>query len=141
MSIENPIPGQCLCGAVTLIVSAGPIRMAQCHCTDCQKMTGTGHADLAFFKQQDLQVTGETKSYTSTTDSGNQATRHFCPNCGSRLHGSNSAREGIVALSVGCLDDHSWFTPQAVVYTRSRQDWDHTSTDIPNFEMMPPPPK
>src|ERR1700756_56299 len=107
--------GGCLWGAVSYTISAKPIRMAQCHCKDCQRASGTGHMSLAFFRKDDVAVTGATKSFPVTADSGNTNTRHFCPQCGSRIFGENSGRPGMVGVSVGILDDNSWFAPQRVV--------------------------
>jgi hypothetical protein len=132
--------GGCRCGSITLRIANEPKLMAQCHCSDCQKATGTGHVSAAFFADEDVTVSGDAKGYTVTADSGNQSTRYFCPDCGSRLYGNNTGRPGITSIAVGCLDDHSWYSPGAVVYTKRRQDWDHTSTDIANFDAMPPPP-
>src|SRR5947207_4876961 len=131
--------GQCLCGAVKYTIHAEPIRMAQCHCKDCQRASGTGHMSLAFFKKDDVVLNGMTASYPSTAESGNINTRHFCPKCGGRVYGENSARPGIVGIAVGSLEDHDWFRPQAVVYTTRRAHWDHTPSEVPNFERMPPP--
>ena len=139
MSNETFATGHCLCGAVSYTIKGEPMRMAQCHCKDCQRASGTGHMSLAFFKAEDVEITGETASYGATADSGNTNTRHFCPKCGSRVYGENSARPGIVGISVGCTDDNEWFAPQAVVYASCRPGWDVTSEDIPNFETMPPP--
>ncbi len=96
---------------------------------------------LAFFKKDDVAILGKTASYPSTADSGNINTRHFCPTCGSRVYGENSARPGVIGITVGCLDENDWFSPQAVVYTKGRAAWDKTPEDVPNFERMPPPPK
>jgi hypothetical protein len=139
MSNEPFAKGHCLCGAVSYIINAIPIRMAQCHCKDCQRASGTGHMSLAFFKKDDVAIQGKTASYPSTAESGNINTRHFCPICGSRVYGENSGRPGVVGIAVGCLDKNDWFSAQAVVYTKNRPAWDETSKDVPNFERMPPP--
>jgi hypothetical protein len=141
MANEPFAQGRCLCGAVSYTVNAKPIRMAQCHCKDCQRASGTGHMSLAFFKKEDVAIRGATASYPSTAESGNINTRHFCPVCGSRVYGENSARPGVIGIAVGCLDDNDWFAAQAVVYTRNRPAWDETPEDVPNFERMPPPPR
>jgi hypothetical protein len=130
--------GHCLCGAVTYTIDAEPIGTGQCHCKDCQRASGTGHMSLARFRQQDVKLHGATVSYASKADSGNVNTRHFCPVCGSRLFGENSAHPGILNISVGCLDDNEWFSPQRVVYAKDRPSWDATSTEVPNFDRMPP---
>ncbi|MFT7575021.1 MAG: hypothetical protein ACI9XZ_001392 [Alphaproteobacteria bacterium] len=142
MSSTQSATGKCLCGSVSYTIKADePLRMAQCHCKDCQRASGGGHMALAFFKADNVEIKGETASYAATADSGNVNTRHFCPKCGSRIYGENSARAGLVGLSVGCVDDNNWFNPAVVVYSKDRPSWDKTSTDIPNFETMPPPAK
>ena len=141
MSDEPFATGHCLCGAVSYTINAEPVRMAQCHCKDCQRASGTGHMSLAFFNRDDVEMSGETASFGATADSGNTNTRHFCPTCGSRVYGENSARPGLIGIAVGCADDNEWFATQAVVYAKRRPGWDVTSEDVPNFEAMPPPPK
>ena len=142
MSSTKSATGQCLCGSVSYTIHADePLRMAQCHCKDCQRSSGGGHMSLAFFKADDVEIKGELASYGATAASGNTNTRHFCPKCGSRVYGENSARPGLVGLSVGCTDDNNWFKPAAIVYAKDRPAWDRTSTEIPNFETMPPPAK
>jgi hypothetical protein len=93
---------------------------------------------LARFRRADVALTGQTASYASTADSGNINTRHFCPKCGSRLFGDNSAAPDLVVISVGCVDDNDWFAPGRVVYAKDRPRWDVTTTDVPNFDRMPP---
>jgi len=138
---ENFAEGRCLCGDVSYVLKNAPARMAQCHCKDCQRASGTGHMSLAFFSEDDVEISGEAAGFASTADSGNVNTRYFCPKCGCRLYSRNSARPGVIGIAVGCSDDNSWFAAGAVVYTEHREAWDHTPTDIPNFEAMPPPPK
>ena len=101
MSDEPFSKGHCLCRAVSYTIQGKPIRMAQCHCKDCQRASGTGHMSLAFFKKDDVAILGKTANYPSTADSGNINTRHFCPTCGSRVYGENSARPGVIGITGG----------------------------------------
>ncbi len=57
--------GRCLCGQVEYTCSAKPLRMIQCHCNDCRKTSGTGHVSFAFFKENEVKITGETSNYES----------------------------------------------------------------------------
>jgi hypothetical protein len=131
--------GGCRCGEISLTVHARPKLMVQCHCLDCQKTSGTGHTSNAYFAENDVTIEGEANEYTVVADSGSTMVRYFCPKCGSRLYGYNSERPGLISIPVGCLENQSWFTPQAVLYTSRRHDWDITNDEIPNFEKMPPP--
>ena len=77
--------GSCRCGAVSLVINAKPKMMMQCHCLDCQKLTGTGHASYAM-------LTG----HMVIADCGIEMPRYFCLNCGGSGYGLNSERLGIV---------------------------------------------
>jgi hypothetical protein len=130
--------GRCQCGAVSFTLAAPPIAMGQCHCKDCQRATGTGHISLARFNRSDVTIEGTTKTFAVTADSGNINTRHFCPDCGSRLFGENSAFPGTINVTAGSVDDNSWFSPQRVLYTEVRPAWDVTTEEVPNYAGMPP---
>jgi len=140
MSSDVHAAGHCLCGAVRIEIDGAPVRMAQCHCKDCQRALGTGHVSNAIFNAADVKISGETKGYTMTADSGNAYTRHFCPTCGGRMFATHTGRPGMVIVPVGMLDDSSWFAPQVVLYTRSRPVWDITTDGVPNYETAAPPP-
>lgn len=133
--------GQCLCGQVKYSVSADPLLQAQCHCKQCQRMSGGGHMNLAFFPEDAVSFEGKIGLHEFEADSGNTKTRHFCPECGVGLFGTNTARPGMISVSVGTSDNNSWFSPAVVVHAVDRPEWDMTSTDVPNFDAMPPEPK
>ena len=140
MSEKYFATGQCLCGAVKYRIASAPFRMGQCHCDDCRRSTGTGHASNAFFKKSDVNTEGDTSSYGAVTDTGSIITRHFCPNCGSRLWGTNNAVDDVIAIAVGSLDDSSWFKADAIVYSKRKPEWDCMDESIPTFDEMPPMP-
>ena len=140
MSEKYFATGQCLCGDVKFTIASAPLRMGQCHCDDCRKSTGTGHASNAFFNRKNVNIEGELSSYASTTDTGSVVTRFFCPNCGSRLFAENNAAANIIGVSAGVLDDSSWFKANAIVYNKRKPQWDFMDTSIATFEEMPPVP-
>lgn len=139
MSAQVFATGHCLCGKVSYEISGEPVRMALCHCDYCQRSSGTGHMSLAFFEKESVNIKGETSSYTTDSDSGAEVTRHFCTDCGSRLFGTNNIMTNIIGISVGCLDDHSWFKPGAIVYHKRKPSWDFMDDSLVTFEEMPPP--
>mgnify|MGYP001549751993 CR=1 FL=1 len=71
--------GGCRCGAIRYTIRQPPVRMVQCHCVDCQKLSGTGHASQAFFREEDVELQGMPSSWVFEADSGNVKTYHFCP--------------------------------------------------------------
>lgn len=128
--------GQCHCGAVTFEVDAEPVRMAQCHCEACRRLTGTGHVVHAFFRREDVKISGTTKSHKSISDAGNTRTRHFCPECGSRLFAENSKTPGALGIAVGAFDNSDWFKPEVILYYSQRPKWDTVDDNIEKHEFM-----
>lgn len=130
--------GRCLCGKVSYTIDAAPRVMSQCHCDDCRRATGTGHASNAFFKKNDVHISGETKHYDSVADTGSTISRYFCPTCGSHLFGILSELKNVIAVTAGTLDDSSWFKPSAIVYNKSKPQWDVMDETIEKYAAMPP---
>ena len=96
---------------------------------------------LAFFLKDDVTIKGDKSSYTSDADSGDEVTRHFCTDCGSRLFSTYNKVTTVMGVAVGCLDDNAWFKPSAIVYNKRKPVWDFMDETVPTFEAMPPPPK
>ena len=56
------ITGECLCGLIKYEIMGKPSRVANCHCDDCRKVTGSAFATNIFFKEDEVNVTsGELK--------------------------------------------------------------------------------
>lgn len=128
--------GQCHCGAVTFETRSVPVRMAQCHCNACRRITGTGHNVQAFFKVDDVTISGDTLTHESPADSGKIRTRHFCATCGSRLFAFNSTNPAIIGIAVGAFDNSDWFKPSVILYTAEKKPWDPIDETIEMHEFM-----
>lgn len=139
--MSSPIRGRCACGAVQYEADSAPGMSLQCHCRDCLRATCTGHASMAIFPRASFRLHGEVRYHTVTTDMGHLARRGFCPHCGSPVVAEPGAVPHMIAVHAASLDDPSVFAPNAVLYTKRAHPWDLTSTALPKFEaMMPPPP-
>jgi len=136
--MSKQISGGCLCGAVHFKVDGDPVFAAFCHCKDCQKYTGTGHAAPMAFPESAVTITGATKSYTKTADSGNTITRNFCPNCGSPVFNTLALMPGVVIVPAGALDDPNEYEPAIAIYTSRAPKWDSTNDAVAKFPEGPP---
>lgn len=132
--------GRCLCGEVSFEVTADPLFAGYCHCSDCQKSSGTGHTCVTAFPRAAVTVHGKTTTYAVEAHSGDTMTRHFCPRCGGRLFAQSSRMPEIFAITATAFDDSSFFEPKASMFASRRQAWDHLAEGIPAFELMPPQP-
>jgi len=71
-SPESPLRGRCLCGAVRYSLSQTPDKIVACHCTHCQKASGSGASHNALVPSAAVSFTaGKPKLFTDTAASGN----------------------------------------------------------------------
>ena len=67
----------------------------------------------------------------------NEIVRVFCGDCGTPLYVQVATRPDLVGLRVCTLDDPSWFRPEADIFMRSAQPWDHDETGVPKYDGYP----
>jgi hypothetical protein len=77
---------QCCCGSLRADARTEPEIVAMCHCTECQRRTGSTFGVSSYFKVSDVEVSGPSTSYVRTGTSGNKVETHFCPTCGSTVY-------------------------------------------------------
>ena len=124
--------GGCLCGQIRYEFSGEPIAAVHCHCTDCQKATGSGFATVFGLALEDVSITGidALKTYTVSADSGQSVTREFCANCGSQLFTQAENNPGFLWIKAGSLDDSGWLEPTDACWTGSARRWAPADTSL-----------
>lgn len=139
MKMTKDYKGGCACGAVRFATGSDPIFENHCQCSDCQKRSGTGHGSyLTFPRRADVTITGQTKDWRVTGDSGNEKVHTFCPTCGTPVYVTFSAMPDLIAVHAASLDDPRQFNPQAVTYNSRSQAWDAMAISLQTFAKMPP---
>ena len=104
--------GGCLCEAVYYEFNQSNVISAHhCHCTDCQKSTGSGKATILLISADALEVNGEIKYYSVTGSAGSHISRGFCENCGSPLISFVEENPDLKFIKAGSLNDPSWVSP------------------------------
>ena len=126
--------GGCVCGAVRYVTHGAPERVTICHCTWCQRRTGTAFGVEVVFRCENVTLTGSTlRTYRHISDqSGRWLDQHFCAQCGSNVGLTLEAVPDIRSISAGTFDDQSWIRrdklPFRDIYMRSARDW----SDVPD---------
>lgn len=121
---ELPLKGGCMCGALRYEVSAPPMMIYNCHCTNCQKIGGSAFNTSTIITESSLRFTrGEPARVEWMADSGATRCGLFCGACGSRIVNGGVPSTGVYSLRAGTLDDTSWVRPVGDTYTRSAQPW------------------
>ena len=130
--------GGCLCGKVRYKVSADPIFTGVCHCTNCQKGTGSAFSAVMAVPDAGLSIDGTLTVYVGRGDSGLPITRRFCPLCGSPITSEAAAMPGITMVEIGTLDEPSAAVPAMHIYCASKLDWMIIPEGVGAFPGMPP---
>ena len=113
----------CTCGQLRLTVSAEPLRISICHCTACQRRTGSVFGAQVRFPKDAVQVTGQSSEYVRISDAGNRLTFRFCPRCGATVHYQVEGQEDRIAVPVGAFADPDFPAPAFSVYERRMHSW------------------
>lgn len=129
--------GGCRCGQVRYSADAEPAFTGVCHCTSCQKESGTAFNIVVALPQAALAIQGAPKSYAATGDSGKPNVSKFCPNCGSTILSEPAALPGMSIVRAGTLDDTSWLKPTMEIYCDSAQPWVQLGGGMKRFPKMP----
>ncbi|MBT8473537.1 MAG: GFA family protein [Marinicaulis sp.] len=138
MAVSIPIEGGCQCGALRYQLSAAPVGMYACHCTNCQKQTGSAFVLSAAIIEATFSFTeGEPSETNWTSDAGNKRYGKFCGSCGNRIVNGAKPSIGILSLRAGTIDDTSWIKPGGHIWTKSAQPWIKFSEDDLLFEGQP----
>ena len=118
------LTGGCQCGGIRYEVTGAPQQLVVCHCTDCQRQSGSAFGMTLVVKEEDFRLTkGELKTYLSESDAGRAKLGAFCPDCGTRIYHKPEWRKGRVSVKPGTLDDTSGLKPDIHLWTASKQPW------------------
>lgn len=96
--------GGCLCGAVRYVLKGDRQAVAICHCTHCQRQSGSILSFNVVLRDADYDQRGETMVYADKGDSGQTLYRHFCGSCGSPIFMKTALAPGKVVVRAGTLD-------------------------------------
>jgi hypothetical protein len=132
--------GGCVCGAVRYKTHGDPIRVTVCHCTWCQRRTGTAFAVEPVFAEEQVEIGGGPRStYRHISDlSGRWLDLEFCPNCGTSIGLTLEWRPGLRLIDAGTFDDPSWIRSDKHhfrhIFLRSAQNWSKVPAGVETYE-------
>jgi hypothetical protein len=128
--------GGCACGAVRYRVSGTPLFVHCCHCTDCQRASGSAFAVNALFEASRIALLGEAPESVETPSAsgmGEQVMR--CPQCRVALWSHYAGNGAAIAfLRTGTLKEPDAFPPDIHIFTRSKRPWVVVPDGVPAME-------
>ena len=133
-----PITGGCQCGALRYEITAPPLMIYNCHCTNCQKIGGNAFSTPATVMESSFAfVAGKPTTIEWKSDAGNIRWGWFCGACGSRIAHGQTPSIGVLSVRSGTFDDTSWVEPVGDIWVRSKQPWVELPATRLHFEQQP----
>lgn len=135
---EFPIEGGCVCGSVRYRLTGAPLAAYNCHCADCQRVSGGTHTiSMPIAADRLEQLRGDTQTFDKPADSGRVVRMVCCARCGTNLWNRPLAAPDMMVLKAGTLDDASWASPVGNIWTDSRLPWVEIDPAMVNFPGQP----
>jgi hypothetical protein len=130
---ELPLTGGCMCGGVRFELDAPPVSASFCHCTRCQRRTGTAASVSARIAPGSLRIVqGEALLDEYLPDDG--FAKVFCRACGSALWSRNPKDSDVMAVRMGAFDADPGVRPSFHQFTDYAAAWSPIPDDgLPRF--------
>lgn len=132
------LSGGCTCGSIRYRLRCAPMFVHCCHCTWCQRETGSAFAINALIEADHLEIlSGQPETIDTPTNSGQVQKISRCPSCQVAVW-SAYAYAGIGELvrfvRAGTLDDPAAAPPDIHIFTSTKQSWVRLPDDVPAVE-------
>jgi hypothetical protein len=134
---DLPLTGGCLCGGVHFRVDAPLVVATYCHCTRCQRRTGTAASAQARIQPGSLTVTqGEELIRTYAPSDG--FPKLFCGACGSALWSRSPDDPDIISVRLGAFDGDPGIRPSLRQFVAYAASWEDIPDDgLPRYAERP----
>jgi hypothetical protein len=116
-----------------------PKTVYACHCTECQRQSGSAFSLSLLVARDTVAITaGTPKRWRRVHESGRVIQCIFCGECGVRLYHEPERNPAVTIVKAGTLDDTSWLYPVGHIWTRSAQPWPGVPEETVNYEQQQP---
>ena len=130
----EPLHGGCGCGAVRFEVTAPLVSAAYCHCTRCQRRTGTAASANAAAQRGSFRILQGAESTSAWAPQGGFE-KWFCSRCGSALYSCDPNDAENVSVRLGALDTDPGIRPSVRQFVAYAAPWEPIPDDgLPRFE-------
>jgi hypothetical protein len=131
--VSSAITGGCNCGAVRFEVTAPFVSASYCHCTRCQRRTGTGASANGRAEPGSFRVThGDDRLRAWRPEAGFE--KWFCGDCGSALFSRDPVDPDNVGVRLGTLDGEPEVRPSYRQFVANAAAWEPIPDDgLPRY--------
>lgn len=128
-SPDSPLGGGCLCGAVRFEITAPFTSSGYCHCTRCQRRTGTASSVNGRVPREGFRLLQGAEQLRAFVPPAGGRPKVFCVTCGSALFSGEPLSDPEVAVRLGVLDGDPGIRPQYRQFVESAVRWEPIPDD------------
>ena len=134
--MNHSLEGSCQCGEVHYQIKGEPLVLYRCHCTECQKQSGSGFGMSMWVRNHDFEILkGSLKHFQRIADSGAKMECFFCGNCGVRIfHKTLNIKQDYIVMKTGTLHNTQALQSTADICFKSKQALFAPPDDNEHFE-------
>ena len=123
------ISGGCACGGVRYEVNEPFVSSNYCHCTRCQRRTGTAASANARTADGTFHLVQGEELVKCWDPGGGGFLKCFCSNCGSALYSCHPETRNHVAVRLGTVDGDPGIRPDRHQFTDYAAVWEAIPDD------------
>jgi hypothetical protein len=126
--VALPLTGGCGCGAVRFEVGAPLVTAGYCHCTRCQRRSGTAAGPIALPARGSLRIVqGEDRLRAWRPEGGFE--KLFCGECGSALFARRPGDTEMAGIRLGAFDGDPGVRPSWRQFVSYAAPWEPIPDD------------
>ncbi|HYE29616.1 MAG TPA: GFA family protein [Allosphingosinicella sp.] len=121
----GPFEGGCACRAARYRLRSAPLIVHACHCTECQRLTGSAFALNALIETDRVEtIAGTPRAFPVAGTSGKPQIIYRCPVCATALWSHYpGAGAKLAFVRVGTLDAPARLPPDIHIFTSTKLPW------------------
>jgi hypothetical protein len=129
MMSDSAITGGCLCGGVRFELTEVPADAAYCHCSRCQRRTGTAAACSARVDGRAFRILQGAELIKGWLPPDGGYEKCFCGECGAHLFSRNPADHNQLGVRMGAFDGDPGIRPSARQFVAYAAAWEAIPDD------------
>lgn len=134
--MSNKLEGKCLCGEVVFEVEESFKAFYQCHCKQCQTLTGSAFASNLFTSPNNILWLKGKESVAEYEHPNREFSKAFCKICGSALPYINKTKTSLV-IPAGSLNADTSKPLDANIFVSEKVCRATPHYDIKEFDFFP----
>lgn len=123
---------RCECGKLSAHCEGVPDSIVQCHCSDCQRKSGSAFGLGGYYPATRVEITGISQRFIRKAASGDDFTQFFCPVCATTLFWITARHPDGLGIAVGAFENLPDTRPVRSVFDENRCNW-LEPLEIPTF--------